>query len=89
MIDLWSQDEPGFNKSGELNYMITAMCLAYLQDKGESYQTHADIMSALECAKQEWYRRKVAPYENEKAQANGDVYAPNYLDELDLELLRG
>lgn len=60
--------------SGELNYRITTLCAEYLGRKGESYQTYNDIVGALEGAKLELYRRKVAPYEEGKLITNGDVY---------------
>ena len=59
---------------GELNYDFTQMIKAYVFIKGESYQTYNDILGALEGAKLELYRRKIAPYENNKIQENGDVY---------------
>ena len=60
--------------SGELNYCITCEVLKYLGIKGESYQTYNDIMGALECCKQELYRRKISKYEDTKIESNGDVY---------------
>jgi hypothetical protein len=41
---------------GELNYIITSICVAYLQGKEENYQTYNNIIDALECAKLELYR---------------------------------
>jgi len=61
-------------KAGELNYSITRMIWSYILLKGESYQTYNDIMGALEGVKLELYRRKIAPYEDLKKEANGDVY---------------
>lgn len=64
---------------GELNFLITTMCLRYLKrptNKGGRY-TYRDInevMGALECAKQEFYRRVAVPYEDQKIKENGDVY---------------
>ena len=60
--------------SGELNYIITKICLKYLEDNGLRYQTINDIMGSLEGAKAEFYRRVVAPYEDEKIKENGDVF---------------
>ena len=60
--------------AGQLNYAITMLCLKYLGDIGECYQTYNDIVGALECAKQELYRRKIAAYEQTKIEENGDVY---------------
>ncbi len=62
------------NTVGELNYLITSMCLEYLEKKGEKYQHYNDVIGALECAKLEMYRRKVSNYEDGKIQSNGDVY---------------
>jgi hypothetical protein len=59
---------------GQLNYLFTQLFLAYLGNKGESYQSFNDIIGALEGAKLELYRRQVAKYEDMKASLNGDVY---------------
>lgn len=59
---------------GELNYILTKAIVQYLQTKGESYQTFNDIVGALENAKLELQRRKIAPYEDKKIEQNGDVY---------------
>ena len=59
---------------GDLNYIITRICLEYLNTKGQSYQIYNDIIGALECCKLEMYRRSVAPYEDVKIAENGDVY---------------
>lgn len=59
---------------GELNYFFTMMAKDYLDRKGLSYQTLNDVIGALECCKQELYRRVAVPYENNKLSVNGDVY---------------
>lgn len=60
--------------TGELTYRLTKEVLTYLKYKGESFQTHGEILVALEAAKFEYYRRKVANYEDEKCKLNGDVF---------------
>lgn len=60
--------------NGELNYLITGLGLMYLAKHGTSYDTISDVVKALECAKLEFYRRVAAPYEDRKAEQNGDVY---------------
>lgn len=60
--------------AGELNYVITTEIVGYLAEHGKSYQTFNDIIGALEGAKTEFYRRVVAPYEDEKIKQNGDAY---------------
>uniref|UniRef100_A0A6M3LST6 Uncharacterized protein n=1 Tax=viral metagenome TaxID=1070528 RepID=A0A6M3LST6_9ZZZZ len=59
--------------AGELNYAITKLCIAKM-DNTYSYARINNIIGVLECVKQEFYRRLAVPYENEKAEENGDVY---------------
>lgn len=59
---------------GTLNYQFTMLCLDYIKDVGEKYQTYNDIIGALEACKLEFYRRAIAPYEDQKIKENGDVY---------------
>jgi len=61
-------------KPGHLNFIFTVFSNWYIHTKGESYQTYNDIIGALEGAKLEVYRRKIAAYENKKIKTNGDVY---------------
>jgi hypothetical protein len=60
--------------NGELNYLITRIALMYVRRHGTSYNTLSDVVKALECAKLEFYRRLMAPYEDLKIEQNGDVY---------------
>lgn len=60
--------------SGELNFLFTMEINQYIEAKGLSYQTINDIIGALVCCKDEFYRRVVAPYEDKKISENGDVY---------------
>lgn len=62
---------------GILNYCITVLIKAtYKIVSGKqklSYADHNSAIGMLECAKQEFYRRQTAPYEDEKVIENGDV----------------
>lgn len=58
----------------ELNYAITTLVANYVKFHGLKYSTINDVMGALESAKQEFYRRVAAPYEDTKIKENGDVY---------------
>jgi len=58
---------------GELTYCVYQLMLGYMFERGACFQTHGEILGALEAAKLEWYRRKVAPYEDTKIKENGDV----------------
>ena len=65
----------GAQTAGELNYLITSLCLAYWHGDEPSYARLNDTIGALECAKAEFYRRVVVPYEETKMKENGDVYS--------------
>lgn len=62
--------------SGDLTYAITAICLTWLEsnNKVNSFENLSNIIKALECAKLEFYRRVMVPYENNKLSENSDVY---------------
>ncbi len=66
------KDQP--QNAGELNFLITNLITKYIFMRGEKYQYYNDVIGALEGAKLEIYRRKIAPYENIKMAENGDVY---------------
>jgi len=60
--------------SGELNYVITRLCLSYLCRHHKRYATMNEILGVLSAVGFEFYRRVVADYEQEKIEVNGDVY---------------
>ena len=64
-------------EAGELNYLVTRLCDAFLMRTGLSYKNINQAIGALECAKLELYRRIAAPYEDQKARDNGEVYVVN------------
>jgi hypothetical protein len=67
------KDVPEDKVDGYLNYLITGLLiLRYTQP--ESYYNYNRAMGLLESVKQEFYRRRVAPYEDGKIKENGDVY---------------
>lgn len=57
---------------GELNYVITRLMLAAWKVR-PSYTVGNGLIGVLECAKAEFYRRHLAPYEDQKIIENGDV----------------
>jgi hypothetical protein len=71
-FDEWFKSLPMIQSPGELNYVFTMLCRFYIQ--GPTYTNINDAIGALECAKQELYRRLAAPYEDKKIKENGDVY---------------
>lgn len=52
--------------SGELNFKITELLIAYTDKHGLRYNTINDVLGACEGAKLEFYRRLVGPYEDVK-----------------------
>lgn len=65
----------GPQTAGELNFVITDAVMSYVERNGPvNYDLLNEAMGVLESAKQEFYRRMVAPYEEEKCKTNGDVY---------------
>jgi hypothetical protein len=62
-----------FYKKGNINYFLFRLFKALIASNGMSYGAAKDFIGELECAKLEIYRRKVAPYEDEKIEENGDV----------------
>jgi hypothetical protein len=62
---------------GEFNYFLTMIIIDYLENPESGrlcYDKYNAVMGALECIKQEFYRREIAPYEDIKIKENGDVY---------------
>lgn len=61
------------SKAGVLNYLITKLIHALYPLELNNYRKFNEIMGVLECAKQEYYRRWIGPYEDKKITENGDV----------------
>ena len=58
---------------GDMNYCIYKLSCLLIDRMGESYSNYSMCGSAMEHAKLEWYRRRVAPYEDKKIKENGDI----------------
>lgn len=59
----------GVNK-GDLNYIFSRLAV---EMDPKNYSDLADIISTFECAKMEFYRRIIGPYEDSKIKINKDV----------------
>jgi len=69
--------EAGPDTAGELNYFITNTILDYIDERdGQhfNYDRLNEVIGVLECVKQEFYRKVIAPYEDRKCLENGEVY---------------
>lgn len=64
---------PNISKKGELTYIAYALLLGYIQRNGKSYQNLSDACAGLTDAVDEFKRRVMFPYEDEKIIQNGDV----------------
>jgi hypothetical protein len=60
--------------AGELNFFITNYITGYYLPESPSYSDFNEVVGVLESVKLEFYRRMVAPYEDQKIKENGDVY---------------
>ena len=60
--------------AGDLNYVICRLAHTLAVRKGGNYAAFNEAVGAIECAKQEFYRRVIAPYEDVKIKENGDVF---------------
>lgn len=68
--------------AGELNYMITQLCDDFIGGYPNlRYEKLNAIVGVLECAKQEFYRRIIAPYEDHKRLENGEAYCGEHVPE--------
>jgi len=57
---------------GDLNYALSRIIWTLFEAR-KNYATAAELVATLDCVKMEFYRRKVAPYEDEKAEQHGDL----------------
>ena len=60
-------------KKGDLTYCLYRLCINYMEGRTKNYENLSSTMSCLEDAKLEWYRKRIAPYEDEKIFENGDI----------------
>ena len=57
---------------GAVNFLILRLVEMVFQPK--TYVEHQNVVGLLECVKQEYVRRRLAPYEDRKCAENGDIY---------------
>ena len=71
--DLIDALSPHIYTAGELNYVLTRIAHEYFSIGPKNYGALNEIIGAVECMKLEFVRRVVSPYEDKKAESNGDV----------------
>ena len=74
MKNLHNDANGSLTNVGVLNYAITRLVSSWFDNQPRKYHDYNAAIGVLECAKQEFYRRQAAPYEDEKCEQNGDVY---------------
>ena len=57
---------------GEINYCLSKL-IWRLFDLNKSYANANNLFGMLHAVSNEFYRRKIAPYEDEKMKINGDL----------------
>lgn len=60
------------NESGELCYVVYKLLIELTSNK-YNFETMSKLLSEVECAKLEFYRRVIAPHEDLKIEDNGDI----------------
>lgn len=70
---LWSNNNGAGVKVGDVNYIISTL-IWKLFANNKSYTNGNNLMGVLECVKQEFYRRQLAIYEDQKIVENGDIH---------------
>lgn len=63
---------PEWARLGSVNYIITSLLNGVFPCR--RYHTMVYVIGTLICVALEFYRRRAAPYEDEKIKENGDVY---------------
>lgn len=58
---------------GDLTYVLYKECCEYMVRNGRSFRFYCIVMGSLVCCALEFYRRKVAKYEDEKVAQNGEA----------------
>lgn len=66
-------DDTAPQNVGELTFVFFWNAKAYGHREPPSYKTHAEVIAALDNAKEEYRRRFLNPYEDIKRLDNGDV----------------
>jgi len=60
-------------EKGELTYCIYKLGLEYFKNRTKNYQNISETISAMSDATNEFRRRILDPYEDEKIKENGDI----------------
>ena len=74
MIDQEVESLAGqIDNEGDLNYAIFKLLLSMTEEWGKNYATLNRIKGVMSCCSDEFTRRVINPYEDEKIEENGDI----------------
>src|SRR5690554_3614613 len=74
LVSLIRLHTPPNKLAGTVNYVISRVSAGSLKpDTGWTYDDINKLIGVLECAKEEFYRRVAAPYEDLARKKNGDI----------------
>lgn len=59
---------------GDLSYVIARLAASKVSE-GSNFADRVKVYAELQASADEYYRRVIAPYEDQKCKQNGDVYA--------------
>ena len=59
-------------RPGHINYVVS-MLIQKVYGERLRYAQHNEVVGVLHCIVDEFYRRKTAPYEDEKIESEGDL----------------
>lgn len=65
---------PDIINTGNLNYIISKLCIKYLHEFDLKYSTINEIIGVLNCVQQEFYRKIACDYEDKKEIENGTIW---------------
>ena len=72
LIELIKELRKEETTAGDINYAISQI-IWKTYDASPGYARANSLMGVLQGVQSEFYRRKVAPYEDEKIEENGDI----------------
>ena len=59
-------------RPGHINYIVSLL-IEKVYGRQMRYADHNEVVGVLNCISDEFYRRKTAPYEDEKIETEGDL----------------
>lgn len=65
-------DKNGFSV-GDINYIISKIIWSCWKRMGSNYTSGNNLIGVINCVGLEFYRQRLAKYEEEKMESNGDV----------------